>query len=394
MNISGVIAEFNPLHNGHKYLIDRAKSESDAIICIMSGNFVQRGDIALLSKFDRAKMAIDAGIDVCIELPTPWAMATAQTFAGGAVSILHRLGVVNKLFFGSECGDIALLERAADLCLDTNFMEMITSQLKNGTTFAAARQTVAGRIDPDAAEILNSPNDILGIEYICAINREKSSMEPVCIKRQGVAHDGEKAQDNYLSASQIRKIVAQENFDILKPYMPKFCFDLLKDANTACLARIETDILGKLRRTSIKDLKELPDISEGIENRLANAAKSAVSLEEMYNLVKTKRYTMSRVRRLVMSAYLDLKAGYLQSPVPYARVLGFSEKGEEIIKNSNKNSDIPLIMRTGDIEKIGPQAKQIFEVESGATDLYALSLKYPLPCGTEYTQKIIKGELL
>ncbi len=390
MDISGIIAEFNPLHNGHKYLIDCVKNESDGVVCVMSGNFVQRGDIALLSKFDRARMAIESGIDVCIELPTPWAMATAQNFAGGAVNILHRLGLINKLTFGSESADIELLRRATSLTTDKNFMEMITSQLKNGTTFAAARQTVVSRIDPDAAEILNSPNDILGIEYICAINREKSNMEPVCIKRQGVAHDGEKAQGKFLSASQIRKIVAEENFEVLDPYMPEHCLQLLKNANTACLSRIETDILGKLRRTHLQTLKELPDISEGIENRLANAAKSAVSLEEMYALVKTKRYTMSRVRRLVMSAYLDLKANYTQLPVPYARVLGFSAKGEEIIRQMKKTSDIPIIMRTGDIEKLDTQAKLIFEAEAGASDLYALSLKNPLPCGTEYTQKIIK----
>lgn len=392
MNISGIIAEFNPLHNGHKHLIERVKEENDGIICVMSGNFVQRGDIAVVSKFDRAKMAINSGIDLCVELPTPWAMATAQTFAGGAVNILHRLNIVDKIYFGSESADIELLKKASALTTDKNFIDTITSQLKNGTTFAAARQTVAERINPDTARILNSPNDILGIEYISALSRENSLIEPVCIKRQGVDHDSLSPEGSFLSASQIRKKVAEENFDALIPFMPENCLSILKDSNLADLSRIEKDILGKLRRTSAKCYKELPDISEGIENRLMGAARSAVSLDEIYSLIKTKRYTMSRVRRLVLSAYLDLKAEYTLSPVPYARVLGFSKKGEEIIKELKNKTQIPLVMRAGDIDKLDDQAKKIFNAETVATDLYALSLKNPLPCGTEYTQKIIKGE--
>jgi len=390
--INGIIAEFNPLHNGHKYIIDKAKENSDGVICVMSGNFVQRGDIAILSKFERAKMAIEAGVDLCIELPTPWAMSTAQTFAQGGVSIFDRLGVIDSIYFGSECGDIDLLQRAVQIFENKNFVEMLTAQLKNGVTFAAARQTVADRIDPDAAQILNSSNDILGIEYICALNRTGSNITPKCVKRQGVIHDSGQANGDFLSASQIRKIVSCGDFESIKTFVPKNVFELIEKGNVADINRIENDILGKLRRTSLAQLRDLPDISEGIENRLLNAAKASVNLEELYSFIKTKRYTLSRVRRLVLSAYLDLKAKYTTIPVPYARVLGFSKKGEEIIRLIQKNTQIPLIMRTSEIENLDTLAQEIFKCETIATDLYALSLSKPLPCGTEYTQKIIKGE--
>ena len=392
MVINGIIAEFNPLHNGHKYIIDKAKENSDGVICVMSGNYVQRGDIAVLSKFERTRMAIEAGVDVCIELPTPWAMSTAQTFAQGGIDILDRLAVIDNVYFGSECGDIELLQRAAQIFENKNFVEMLTAQLKNGVTFAAARQTVADRIDPDAAQILSSSNDILGIEYICALNRSDSNITPKCIKRKGTAHDSEVSNGEFLSASQIRKFISYGDFNDIEGFVPENIFELIKNGNTADIKRIENDILGKLRRTSVAQFRELPDISEGIENRLANAAKASISLEELYSFIKTKRYTLSRVRRLVLSAYLDLKATYTASNVPYARILGFSKKGEEIIRLMQKNARIPIIMRTSEIGNLDALAQEIFKSETIATDLYALSLSNPLPCGTEYTQKIIKGE--
>ena len=390
LNIAGIIAEFNPLHNGHKYLIQQAKKENDAVVAVMSGNFVQRGDTAIFSKFDRAKAAVQNGVDLCIELPTPWAMATAQTFAEGAVQIMNSLVFVNSLYFGSECADIDLISRTSQIFSDKNFSDLITSQLKNGVTFAAARQTAVSRIDERAANILANPNDILATEYISALNRLNSAIKPLCVKRQGVAHDSNEASGNFLSASKLRSLILTDEIDAIKPFCPKTSFEIIKNANTSNIKRIETDILGKLRRAELSDFRSLPDISEGIENRLFAAAKSATSLNELYSLIKTKRYTLSRIRRLVLSAYLDLRADYLKSPPPYARVLAFSKKGEEIIKIFSSITKIPLVMRAGDFEKLGDTAGKIFIAERNATDLYALSLKTPLPCGTEFTEMIHK----
>ncbi len=390
MNIAGIIAEFNPLHNGHKFLIEQAKKENDAVISVMSGNFVQRGDTAIFSKFDRAKAAVQSGVDLCIELPTPWAMSTAQTFAEGAVQILENLVFVNNLYFGSECADIELLKHTAEIFGDKNFRDLIISQLKNGVTFAAARQTAVGRIDERAADVLANPNDILATEYISALNRLNSGIEPHCVKRQGVAHDSSEAAGAFLSASQIRSLILADDIDAAKGFCPENSFEIIKNANMSDIQRIETDILGKLRRADVSDFRTLPDISEGIENRLFAAAKSATSLDELYSLIKTKRYTLARIRRLVLSAYLDLKADYIKSPPPYARVLAFSKKGEEIIKIFSSITKIPLVMRAGDFEKLDKRAQDIFAAEKNATDLFALSLKTPLPCGTEYTEKVYK----
>ena len=390
MNIAGIIAEFNPLHNGHKYLIEQAKKENDAVVTVMSGNFVQRGDTAIFSKFDRAKSAVQNGVDLCIELPTPWAMATAQTFAEGAVQIMNSLVFVNSLYFGSECADIDLIIRTAQIFSDKNFRDLIASQLKNGVTFAAARQTAVGRIDERAADILANPNDILATEYISALNRLNSAIKPCCVKRRGVAHDSSEAAGQFLSASQIRSLILADKIDAIKPFCPESAFEIIKNANVSDINRIETDILGKLRRSDAAAFRSLPDISEGIENRLFAAAKSATSIDELYSLIKTKRYTLSRIRRLVLSAYLDLKADYLKSPPPYARVLAFSKKGEELIKIFSSVTKIPLVMRAGDFEKLGNRENEIFAAERNATDLYALSLKTPLPCGTEFTEMIYR----
>ena len=390
MNITGIIAEFNPFHNGHKFLIDEAKKNSDAVVSVMSGNFVQRGDTAVFSKFDRAKAAVLSGVDLCIELPTPWAMSTAQTFASGAVEILENLVFVNSLCFGSECADMDLISKTSEIFSDANFRDLISSQLKNGVTFAAARQTAVGRVDEKAAEILRNPNDILATEYVSALNRLNSNIKPFCVKRQGTKHDGTEASGKFLSASQIRSLVLADDVDSVKPFCPDVSFEVIKNANYSDLKRLETDILGKLRRSPVSELRTLPDISEGIENRLFSAAKSATTLEELYSLIKTKRYTLARVRRLVLSAYLDLKADYLKVSPPYARVLGFSKKGEEIIKIFSSITKIPLILRAGDFENASEDAKRIFAADSAATDLYALSLKSPLPCGTEYTEKFYK----
>lgn len=390
MNITGIVAEFNPFHNGHKFLIDEAKKNSDAVVSVMSGNFVQRGDTAVFSKFDRAKAAILNGVDLCIELPTPWAMSTAQTFASGAIEILENLVFVNSLCFGSECADMDLILKTSEIFSNDNFRDLISSQLKNGVTFAAARQTAVGRIDERAADILSNPNDILATEYVSALRRLNSNIKPFCVKRQGARHDGTEASGNFLSASQIRSLILSDDTNSIKPFCPETSFEVIEKANYSDLRRLETDILGKLRRCTLSELRSLPDISEGIENRLFAAAKSATSLEELYSLIKTKRYTLARVRRLVLSAYLDLKADYLKTPPPYARVLGFSKKGEEIIKIFSSITKIPLIMRAGDIEKASENAGRIFAAEATATDLYALSLKSPLPCGTEFTEKIYK----
>ena len=384
----GIIAEFNPLHSGHELLINEAKNLGD-VVCAISGNFVQRGDCAIVSKEIRARSALIAGAELVCEIPVLWSMSTAQNFALGGVSALAALGC-DTLVFGSEAGDTEPLIKICHILESDEFSDLLGKYMKNGTTFATARQRACEELGAEKG-ILDKPNNNLGIEYILASRRLGVDMNFKTVKRMGAAHDSAEV-DTFVSASLLREKLLSGDRDFCSRYMSEDVLKLYKDENIADIRRLEKGVLAVLRTKSLKDLKKLPDLSEGVENKLFSAIKTATSLENLYSEIKVKRYTLARVRRLVLSAFLGFDDEFFMKPLPFVRVLGRNKTGEKIVRSAKKQSNVPIIMRVGEIKKLPDTAQKVFETEVRATDLYNLSLSSPLVSGKEYTFKLLTEE--
>lgn len=387
MFLTGIIAEFNPLHTGHQILINTALKDG-AVACVISSNFVQRGDTAITEKRIRTEMALNAGADLVLEMPVCYSCSTAQNFAFAGVSILDAIGC-DSLLFGSESGNICDLEKASEILNTNEFSQKLKQNLENGITFAAAREKAAIECGLES-DILNKPNNNLAVEYINAIKSINSKMQYKTLCRKGAAHDSKDIED-FVSASLLREKLILGDHDFCEKYISAENLELLKSENIADIKNIENMLLGILRTKSIDELKKLPDISEGVENKLFSAIKTATTLDELYSLIKVKRYTHARIRRLVISAALGLDDSFFMKTPPYIRVLGFNKTGEEILKQISGKTKIPLILRAKEIEGLSDNAKKLFELETTATDLYMLSLNKPRECGYEYKAKLIKG---
>ncbi len=382
MKTAGIIAEYNPFHNGHALLIEKAREQGAThIVAVMSGNFVQRGEPALFHHYERAKAALLGSADLVLQLPVPYAVSGAQKFAGAGVEILDALGCVDWLVFGSECGDSEKIIKTADAVYGDEIKPLIAEELKKGISFAAARENALRKISSEYADIIQSPNNILGVEYSAAIRRIKSKMMPVTFERIGAEHDSESASDNIASASLIReKIMSSGSFE---KYVPETAAEIFKNAPSADIGRIENAILYKMRTAGREELAAAPDISEGIENRIISAAAKATSLEELYSLAKTKRYSHARIRRIILNYFLDISADDAAVPVPYIRVIGFNGKGAELIKKAQKTARLPIITKAADIASLGENAQRIFSAECRAGDIYSLCFDKIGSCGEE-----------
>ena len=386
----GVIAEFNPFHNGHKFLVDYAKKNGDTVICTISSNFVQRGDTAVLSKKKRAMAALLCSVDVVAEMPVLWSMSTAQNFALCGVWQLYNLGC-ESIVFGSESGDIDALKNAAEVICGDEFFARVSQFLKDGVTFAKAREQAAVSLGV-AQGLLSNPNDNLGIEYIIAAKKLKLPIDFCCVKRAGISHDAVIPENGYANGSLMRKWLIAENFRPAYEFMPAELKGLFDENDISDIRKLETAIMCSLRMKTAEELKNLPDVSEGIENRLYSSIRLARNLDELYNMIKSKRYTLARIRRLVLSAFLGFDKEFFMATPPYTRVLGFSPKGEEHLKNLKAIS--PVVTSVSQIRLLKKDALKVFETECRATDIYALTLGKPLECSAEFKMKILKTECL
>ena len=384
MKVSSLICEYNPFHNGHKYMLEKMRENgSEYIVACMSGNFTQRGDVAIFDKYSRTKTALENGVDLVIELPVTYACATAEKFALGGVYILNSLGCVNEIYFGSECGEITALQNTVDILDSDNFSDGVKKYLSLGQTFAKARENAVREISEIPAEILKSPNNILAAEYIKALKSLHSPICPKTIKRIGSEHDSLTAGDNIASATLIRKMILENSSDFQK-YVP---FTDIPDIHSS--SKLETAFLYKLRMMSLEDFKSLPDISEGLENRLYSAVRNAVSVEEVLSLVKTKRYTLARSRRILLYAFLNINKNDCRILPQYIKILGFNGKGKNILRTMRETAQLPVVMRYSDVKKLSHDARYIFSIENRCDDIYALSCENPLPCGSNMTNNII-----
>lgn len=389
LSVTGIIAEFNPLHTGHELLLKKAREQGTAV-AVISGNFVQRGDCAIAEKRIRARAALLCGADLVLEMPVSYSMSTAQNFALGGVSALKAVGC-DALLFGSESGDITELKTACGILKTKEYSERLNTYLDTGITFAAAREKAANDLGLKEG-VLSGANNNLAVEYMLAAENIGADFRFETLKRQGASHDSPEASGGYASASLLRERLLSGDRDFCKDYIPEKVFPLFTTQNTADIGRIENAVLALLRTRTLNELKALPDISEGIENKLFSAIRVANSLNDLYNRVKVKRYTLARIRRLVLSAFIGLDGTFFMKKPPYVRVLGFNERGKELLKERARASELPVVTRVAEIKKLPEPAKKLFEAECRATDLFALALPKPAPCGLEYTAKIIKTE--
>lgn len=395
MTAAGIIAEYNPFHNGHAYMLSKVKSEiSDAAVIAMSTSFVQRGEPAVLSTQARVKAALANSADLVVALPVPWAMSGAQNFAAGGVSVLGSLGVVRKLAFGSESADMELLEKVSKCINSDATVELMRKYLSEGLSFAAARQRAVEQICPEAACVLGKPNDILAVEYMNAVKSLGVNLTPHCIKRQGVGHDCA-AEGSSASASAVRELMQTDGN--IADFVPEETVSIIEAEKKrgrapASLSNIERAVLYKLRTSGVQEIAQAPDVSEGIENRIAFAAQEACSLDEVYAMAKTKRYTHARIRRIVMSTFLGITAKDAEGVPPYIRILGFSGNGKALLRQANGDCGLPVVMKYSDVKKLDDKAKRVFELECRAADIHSLCFPVPAACASvqKFTPVIMK----
>ena len=385
METAGIVAEYNPFHRGHAWHIaeTRRRLGGDApVVCVMSGHWVQRGECALADKWLRAALALDRGADLVVELPTPWAMASAESFARGAVSLLAATGVVDVLSFGSETGELAPLEEAAAALDAPDYPERLRAALGRGLSFPAARQEAAG------AACLSAPNNNLGVEYLRSLRALGSTIRPLTVPRQGAGHDGP-AAGGFASASELRRLLRAGRGEEAAPYLTAPWSGELAD-----MQHIERAVLARLRTMGEGDWAALPDGggAEGLPSRLAKAAREAVSLEDFYTRAKTRRYPHARLRRLALAAFLGLRAAERPAAPPYVRVLGLGGRGRVLLRRMKDTCPLPVIVKPAQARELDGPARTLFESEARYTDLYGLCFPAPRPCGAEWIHSPVVGE--
>ncbi|HAG56485.1 MAG TPA: HIGH nucleotidyl transferase [Ruminococcaceae bacterium] len=396
MKICGITAEYNLFHKGHAYQIEKARQAGAThILAVMSGNFVQRGVPAMLDKRVRTRAALCGGADLVVELPLPFATASAETFAYGSLSLMQAAGCVDMVSFGVE-DTLAEIQQVLDVLLSSDFEPVLRLRLADGGSYASARSQAAAELAGEkAAQILARPNNILAIEYLKAARRLNFYPEWAAIPRLGARHDQHGSEAGLMSASYLRHLLEQGDWSSAAHGMPNVCLPLYQQAfvsgeGPVRLSGLERNMLAILRTRSLDWLKELPDISEGLENRLYAGIRQATSVAQLYQLVQSKRYPQSRARRMVLHAYLGITAQMQKMRPPYLRVLGIGPGGEEILRQMKKTAVIPVSQSLARLSDESEQAKRFAQLEAAATDQYVLGMPKAQPCGWEFTAPVAK----
>lgn len=384
MSTIGIVCEYNPFHLGHLYQLKETRrmlGEDVTTVCVMSGDFVQRGEAAVFDKFARAEAACRCGADLVVELPLPWCLSSAEGFAFGAVSILAGLGC-DTLSFGSESADLSSLEALADFALDERAQARIHALMDADAalSFARARELAAAEVLGDTAALLSEPNDILAVEYLKAVNRMGIDMRPLAIRRTGAGHDSA-SEGEYPSAMYLRKKL--KNGDDLSACIPQPAMEVfrreLKSGRSRDEKLLEVALLSRLYRLSPEDFDRLPDAGGGAGRRLYRALWRYGSLERTVKAASGKRYTTARMRRMLLCAALGICAEDTKNTPPYIRILASDERGRRHLSHMRGNTAVPIINKTGEIKKQGLHAEKVFKLCAEAHELYRLCCPMPDP---------------
>ena len=405
--VLGIVAEYNPFHNGHLFHLEESKKITGATytIAVMSGNFTQRGSTSLIDKWSKAKSAIENGIDLVIELPVLYSISSAENFAEGAIKILNSLGVVDYISFGAETSNIDILEKVADILYrePKEFKAILSHELEKGNSFPKARENALLMYLNDIktySNILSSPNNILGIEYLKALKKYKSSIIPICIHRYEAEYNDISYTGNIASSTAIRNIVKNNGLNILANLMPPYSYSSLIDSIKVGhvvpdISVFEREIIYNLRKMSLADIANLPDVNEGLENAIKNAANSCNSIVEFLNIIKSKRYTNTRIQRILLYSLLGISKKDMQISKkinPYIRVLGFNERGKFIVSEVAKaNPSLPIITsvkRFVDTNR-NKNLNILLEKDIWATNVYTIGYEYDSWNNLDFTHKLI-----
>lgn len=363
-SVAGVICEYNPFHNGHLYQIESIKKSGyDFVVCVMSGSVVQRGDLAIYDKWNRARIAVEHGADLVIELPAYYVLQSAENFAHGGVKILDSLGFVDALVFGSESAEEEKLSEIANVITDETeeFKTILSDSLKSGNGYPKAYEKAISAVLGKDISLL--PNDILAINYISQIKKLGSSMVPVPIKRMGDYHSKSHCDGSFASATEVRDMI-NKGLDI-KELVPDTC------DTTFSIQNIESFVLGTLRSKNESQLKNIPGIEQGLSARIISCAKESSSLGEFFSSCTTKRYTKSRIGRTVLSILLDIDAS---STLDYLRVLAFKADSSILLSQIKKKCSLPLVTKVADFV---PGEKSMFRYDILSTDMAFLGSSNP-----------------
>ena len=404
--ILGIVSEYNPFHNGHLHHLEVSKqmTKTDFSVAVMSGNFVQRGDTALVDKWTRAEMALMNGIDLVIELPTVYAISSAENFADGAIKLLNSLGVVDYVSFGSEIGEINPMNDIADILYNEpkEFSSLIKAQLRSGLSYPKAREIAISQFFGSSkkyTDILTNPNNILGVEYLKAIKRQKSSMVPLTIKRDYGEYNSTKIKKGIASATAIRTMIQhKKNVHYVVPLETYELLDSCIEQGKVVkdISVFEKQIIYILRRMSLEEIKNLPDVSEGLENKIKTAAYKHNNLKDLIEEIKSKRYTQSRIQRILLYALLNISNKDMNNSkkaVPYIRILGFNKHGKRIISAiaaANPKLNIIVSVKKFMDSPGNSTLKSMLEKDILATNIYTLGYKTEPFGNLDYTKKVIE----
>ncbi|MGI6777083.1 MAG: nucleotidyltransferase [Acetivibrionales bacterium] len=418
MKVLGIIVEYNPFHNGHLYHLQKSKeiSGADYVVAVMSSNFIQRGEPAIVNKWSRAKMALFSGVDLVLELPVVYSMSSAEFFAYGAVRILDSLGIVDCLCFGSESGRLDELDEVAEILTNEPepYRTILRRELNKGLSFPSARENAlsdylskknTAYCDIDMQLLMNSSNNILAIEYLKALKKLNSAITPLTIKRTANNYNSEQITSSISSATSIRKHISSEvneNCRILQEVLPSPSLSILKEdfklgKGPVFPQKYDRMIMSIIRSIDASKLKEYPFVSEGLENRIKQAAGSSGTFDELVEGISTRRYTRTRIQRILFSILINIKKddfsafNHYGGP-QYVRVLGFNNKGRKILSQVNRCGCLPVIVKTANFKnQCNPLFRRMMEIESLATDIYVLGYDNPefRNSGQEYTSNVI-----
>lgn len=393
MKTLGIIAEYNPFHLGHQYMIEEAKKKScaDRVVVVMSGSFVQRGEPAFFDKWTRTKAALSNGADMVLELPVLFATANAETFASAAVRTLEETRIVDTLCFGSESGNLATLQEAAKLMSDETeeFHSLLKAHLDEGMSYPTARSKTLAIISNINSEILSQPNHILALEYLKALTRYQCSMVPMTIKREGAAYHATSLEDKFASASAIRKGILADQVDEAFRQVPENCIDLYsKTLSLGTAPILWSNYAGplnyKLRTMSSEDLRQIFEVTEGLENRILRSLDTCYDIEDMIEFIKSKRYTRTKIQRILLHILLDIKNAevdyFIKKPLmPYIRVLGFRKDNAEILGDLTMNAKCPVLTNLKKApDVLNEDGLHLLALEKTATDLHAMLVPNPI----------------
>ncbi|RXI54095.1 nucleotidyltransferase [Clostridium tetani] len=403
MNITGVIVEYNPFHNGHLYHLNKTKeiTDCDGIVAVMSGHFVQRGSPALLDKWTRAKLALLNGVDLVLELPTIYSTSSAEFFAYGATSLLDGINIVNNLCFGSELGNIDIILKTSKILQEepSSFKEDLKNFIDKGISFPNAREKALinfmrkEKSSFDFNNVLCLSNNILALEYCKNLFKFNSNIKPFTVKRQGSHYNCLHLRDNLSSATAIREYIGNnENLDNLVKSVPETVLNMLKNfQNEQCKFPFEEDMFTYIKHkyfSNTGSIENLPDVSEGIHNRIYRALDTCNTLKEAMNMIKTKRYTYTRIKRILCHYFIGMDMinsdELRRKPCPYARILGFNRKGQDILKLIKKSSNIPII------NKIPKKIDSTLNLDINATKCYSLLNKKVNPLDDFLKKPVLK----